>query len=227
MRNVLFSIVAAISVITLQAEPVFNIQSLSDAERQYLIDNKMWHEGCPVSLDQLRAVHVSYHDFDGKPHNDGLVVVIDQLAQPTLDIFRYFFLVRFPMNKVGLGTNIHDAPIASVPMSSSYNCRSIRGAGKWSLHAYGAAIDINPIQNPYLGITDSAAGIVTVSPPDGVQYLNRNNIRPGMIEPFVEMVQRYGFSVWGGRWNTPIDYQHFQATREQAEEYAKTARPLE
>lgn len=224
MRHFSSILLLTMSIASVHARPVFTIQPLSVTERQYLINNKMWHEACPVSLDQLRAVHVSYHDFEGKTHHDGLVVVIEQLAQPTLEIFKHFYITHFPMNKVGLGTNLQDVPIASVPMSSSYNCRKIRGADRWSLHAYGAAIDINPIQNPYLGIKDDVSGLVSVVPARGVSYLNRSNLRPGMVEPFVDMIKNYGFTHWGGHWNTPIDYQHFQTTREQAREYARTAR---
>jgi hypothetical protein len=81
------------------------------------------------------------------------------------------------------------------------------------MHSYGLAIDINPVQNPYLSIGEN--GIVKVHPSAGVEFLNRSNIRPGMLEPVIHIFEKYGFTVWGGKWNNPIDYHHFEVPRSQ------------
>ncbi len=79
------------------------------------------------------------------------------------------------------------------------------------------AIDINPIQNPYLKPSSEGAKVL---PPMGSFYINRDNIRAGMVEPIKEIFLNNGFTLWGGNWNDPIDWMHFQVTREAAEKLA-------
>ncbi|WP_341747881.1 M15 family metallopeptidase [Candidatus Tisiphia endosymbiont of Dascillus cervinus] len=90
----------------------------------------------------------------------------------------------------------------------------LQEGGLPSIHSYGLAIDINPIQNPYLSIPSdiNQTGSVAVEPAAGSSYLNRTNIRPGMSEVIIDLFAKNGFSVWGGKWNTPIDWQHFQTS---------------
>ena len=80
------------------------------------------------------------------------------------------------------------------------------------MHSYGLAIDINPVQNPFIMI-DKTSNNIKVLPGQSVDFLNRHNKQEGMVEPIVEIFRKYGFSEWGGNWNTPIDYHHFQVPR--------------
>ncbi|MDC0865215.1 M15 family metallopeptidase, partial [Rickettsiaceae bacterium] len=77
--------------------------------------------------------------------------------------------------------------------------------------------DINPIQNPYIIIDDNASSC-DVFPREAVRFLNRNNQRVGMVEPIVKIFAKYGFSQWGGDWNSLIDYHHFQIPRDKIKE---------
>ena len=91
--------------------------------------------------------------------------------------------------------------------TSAFNCRNATGSSHWSQHAYGLAIDINPIENPYV----YANGQTThrASEP----YLNRSDVRPGMAVPRGTLVRAFdavGWG-WGGRWPLPTDFQHFSA----------------
>ena len=92
------------------------------------------------------------------------------------------------------------------------------GGGSISLHAYGAAIDINPVQNPYI---KRFGARLAVSPRAGRGYLDRKNRKEGMAEPVVELFAEHGFSIWGGCWRNPTDYQHFQISRRLAQELAR------
>jgi hypothetical protein len=80
----------------------------------------------------------------------------------------------------------------------------VTGGGGWSEHAYGRAIDINPIENPYVsgGTTSHRASI---------PYLDRSRVRPGMAVEGGALVRAFdavGWG-WGGRWSGTKDYQHF------------------
>jgi hypothetical protein len=90
--------------------------------------------------------------------------------------------------------------------TSAFNCRFVAGTSRWSEHAYGRAIDLNPIENPY--VTDSGY----VSPPAGAPFANRARHRKGMVgghavRAFAEVGWR-----WGGDWPWPKDFQHFSAS---------------
>jgi len=91
--------------------------------------------------------------------------------------------------------------------TSAFNCRRATGSTSWSEHAYGRAIDVNPIENPYV----SAAGVV--AHPASRPYLDRSRHRPGMAYPggvLVEAFRSVGWG-WGGDWSGVKDYQHFSA----------------
>jgi hypothetical protein len=110
--------------------------------------------------------------------------------------------------------------------TSAFNDRAITGGGAVSLHAYGLAIDINPIQNPY---AKRSGATLMFSPPSGVENANRLDDRPwkkprsGMAEKVIDVFADHGFLTWGGYWDDPIDYQHFQVSRKLAEELAGLA----
>ncbi len=99
--------------------------------------------------------------------------------------------------------------------SSAFNGRRVTNGITWSMHAYGAAIDINPVENPFVDISED--GRAMVSPVKSARYsMNRLENRPdkpkraGMAEDIVLIFAEHGFFVWGGYWDYPIDYQHFQ-----------------
>ena len=100
-------------------------------------------------------------------------------------------------------------PISVPQVSSSFNCRTVAGSdGVWSEHAYGRALDLNPLENPY--VTESGY----VSPPAGAPFADRSRHRRGMVHrggPVVASFAMVGWQ-WGGNWPWPKDYQHFSAT---------------
>lgn len=183
-------------------------------------------EHAPVGCERLAVVRFSYIDFSGVQHADGEVMVLAAVAPEVGQLFHQLHQRRFPLARARLIEHYQGDDAASMQANntSAFNNREITGGGPPSLHAYGLAIDINPLQNPYLQA--DAQGAARISPPAGIAYLNRlanrpgKPARPGMAEPVVRLFAQHGFTVWGGYWDAPIDYQHFQFSRASAERLA-------
>jgi hypothetical protein len=168
-----------------------------------------WREGCPVAPAQLRRVRLSHWGFDGVEKTGRLVVHVDQVPA-VLGVFSRLFDARFPIERmvpVDAYGGDDDASMAD-NNTSAFNCRTVAGTSSWSNHAYGWAVDINPVQNPYVRGS-------TVSPPAGRAYLDRRNRRPGMIVDGDAVVSAFSAAgwTWGGWWSSPKDYQHFEAAQ--------------
>jgi hypothetical protein len=176
--------------------------------------------GAPVGCDRLRLVTFGYVGFDGTEHGDGQIVVLDAIADRVLEIFKTLYERRFPVESAKLMNEYDGSDDASMDRNntSSFNVRAVAGGSSISLHAYGLAIDLNPVQNPFL---QRAAGKVTVSPAASAAYLDRGKVRPGMAETVVDVFANHGLTVWGGEWATTTDYQHFQVDRKMANELAR------
>jgi len=164
-----------------------------------------WREGCPVAPDALRLVQVTHATPTGEA-TTGELVVAAEVAQDVVAVFEQIYAARFPITRMttidAYGGNDDDSMAAD--NTSAFNCRAVTGGGEWSRHAYGVAIDINPLRNPYV------AGDV-VLPPAGAAYLDRSDVRPGMITAGDVVVDAFisrGFE-WGGDFVALKDYQHF------------------
>lgn len=167
-----------------------------------------WRPGCPVPLSRLRYLRVSHMGFDGRERT-GELVVHERHALSVAIAFRLLWNAAFPVERMRLVDDHGGDDDASMAANntSAFNCRRITGTSRWSQHAYGAAVDINPRQNPYV----SGA---TVAPPDGRSYLDRGAVRPGMLVEGgagVAAFDAVGWS-WGGRWASSKDYQHVSAS---------------
>jgi hypothetical protein len=164
-----------------------------------------WRPGCPVPLEDLRYLRVSHVDFGGAAHTGELVVHADA-ADPTIEVFRRLYEQRFPIRSMRLVDDFGGSDDASMAAdnTSAFNCRAVTGGTGWSRHAYGRAIDLNPVENPYV-----RGG--TVLPPAGRGFLDRSPARPGMAEAgAVAAFEAVGWS-WGGSFSAGPDYQHFSA----------------
>ncbi len=169
-----------------------------------------WRPGCPVGPGALRMLRLSYWGFDGKAHV-GRMVVNEAVVADVVTVFRLLYDERFPIREMVPEDAYHgnDNAAAAADDTSGFNCRYAVAPGppRWSVHAYGEAIDVNDVQNPYVDGN-------TIIPPAGAAYLDRNNVRPGMAVPGGELVRafaRVGW-FWGGRWTGSPDYQHFSLT---------------
>ena len=164
-----------------------------------------YREGCPVGPTKLRTVVVSHWGFDGEPHV-GRVVVARRLAPGIVRVFRTLWDARFPirlLRPVSAYRGSDDASMAA-DNTSAFNCRFVGGTSRWSLHAYGEAIDVNPVENPYVRGA-------TVSPPAGRAYLDRRRYRKGMAIRDGVLVRAFAAEGW--KWGASFgDYQHFSTT---------------
>ncbi|NOY55205.1 MAG: M15 family metallopeptidase [Actinobacteria bacterium] len=164
-----------------------------------------WRPGCPVPLEDLRLLRLRYHDFTGGT-SMGELVVADDVADDIMGVFEELYSVGFPIERMELVDAYAGDDTASMQANntSAFNCRRVEGTDRWSEHAYGIAIDINPLLNPWMRRS-------SVSPAEGAAYADRSLDVPGMIhdgDAVVQAFARIGW-VWGGTWRTTKDYQHF------------------
>ena len=169
-----------------------------------------WRPGCPVGPSQLRRLRLSYWGFDGARHT-GELVASATAVRPLVTVFRELYRKRFPIRRMEPIDAFRGSDEASLAAdnTAAFNCRYAVAPGpkRWSAHAYGRAIDVDPLENPYL-----EGG--RVHPKAGARYLDRGRVRPGMAVPGGVLVGAFatvGWS-WGGRWTASPDYQHFSAT---------------
>lgn len=180
------------------------VEPLSAAQRAAM-SGVSWREGCPVRLDDLRYLRLSHWGIDGRPHI-GELVVHARVAAEVVQIFQELYRARFPIAKMRL-IEVYggdDEAAMADNNTSAFNCRRVPGTTTWSKHAFGLAIDINPLLNPYL--TGSR-----IFPLAGEQYLDRTLNLSGMIaagDPCHRAFVSRGWT-WGGTWRNK-DYQHFQ-----------------
>jgi hypothetical protein len=194
------------------------IKALSPQAQQEMIQKNIWKKECPVPLERLRVVHFEYYNFNQELQKDGEIVVLDAVAKRVRKIFDELKVTKFPLSKAKRIEfyNGDDELSMADNNSSSFNCREITGGGAPSIHSYGLAIDINPVENPYISFNeadDKRSVTAKIIPSAGAGFINRTNLRTGMVESIVDIFKHNGFTIWGGKWNTPIDWQHFQTPR--------------
>jgi hypothetical protein len=176
------------------------------------LEDRFWRPGCPVPLSRLRLLTVSHWGFDGKAHK-GQLVVNQDVAAPLARVFRRLYELRFPIRHMRLDDQY--GPKSARPrdgdVTGSFVCREsvpspcVGGtrSGRWSNHAYGHAVDLNPIENPYVGcgrVHDRASA----------PYVDRSRLRKGMVTPAVVLAFRSIGWGWGGDWARGTkDYMHF------------------
>ena len=183
-----------------------SIAAIDTTTRAHMVS---WRPGCPVSIGELRLIRLSYWGFDGAPHR-GELVVNHRVSDAVVTVMRRLFTVRFPIRRMepidAYGGD--DERSMAADNTSAFNCRWAKGhSGVWSEHSFGWAIDINPLENPYVG-----GGVV--DPPSGRSYADRSRSAPGMIHAGDTVVRAFtavGWG-WGGSWSSIHDYQHFSAT---------------
>jgi hypothetical protein len=175
------------------------------ADEQAAMTGVTWRPGCPVPLERLRAVRLNHWDFSGKVRR-GALIVRDDVADEVAEIFGRLFRERYPVRRITPIEAYDGDDFTSIEAdnTSAFNCRAATGSTEWSHHAYGLAIDLNPLENPY--VLDGRT-----SHPGSVTYLDRDRVRPGMVvegDVVTRAFEAAGW-YWGGEWTNPVDYQHF------------------
>ena len=186
----------------------FSAEPIGAALRERMTGTS-WRPGCPVPLSGLRSLRIGHWGFDRRPHVGRMVVAASAVA-PVRTAFAALYDARFPIRRMRLIDAYGGSDFASIEAdnTSAFNCRKATGSTRFSEHAYGRAIDVNPIENPYV----YAGG--TTSHRASRPYLDRSRHRRGMAFRGGVLVRAFtgaGWS-WGGEWSPPVDYQHFSAT---------------
>ncbi len=208
MKTVLATIFLSIS---LSASFSAKISPITPTLKQRMVNGGSYRAGCPVGLKSLRYLNLTYIGFDGKEHK-GEMIVNKDVANEVVAIFKKLYEIKYPIRKMHLVSDYGGSDFASIESdnTSAFNCRPVAGTNRWSLHSYGKAIDINPLENPYV----SKNGYT--SHKNSYKYLNRirtNNsaAQKAMIlksDPIVKFFKYYGWR-WGGDFKCCKDYQHF------------------
>jgi hypothetical protein len=169
-----------------------------------------YREGCPVGPSELRTMRLRYWDFEGRSRV-GRLVVNRRVTGDMVAVFRRLYAARFPIRRMVPVSAYRGSDSASTAAdnTAAFNCRRAVGSttGSWSMHAFGLAIDVNPVENPYV-----LRGLAL--PPASERYRDRSRVRPGMAVEGGVLVRAFdevGWR-WGGRWAGSPDYQHFSTT---------------
>jgi hypothetical protein len=188
------------------AAPVFHGSiSVIGAQLRERMTGSSWHSGCPVRIRDLRLLKLDYWGFGGRVRLGRLIVHEDQ-ALRMKRVFSKLFYADFRIRRMLLidAYNGSDDRSMDANNTSAFNCRFVAGTTIWSQHAYGRAIDINPIRNPYVAGSH-------VSPEAGRPYADRSRHAIGMIHGGDAVVRAFAVAnwKWGGYWSYPKDYMHF------------------
>lgn len=160
------------------------------------------------SLSNLVILNVKHYDFNNKIQT-GKIICNKDIASDLLYIFEQLYKNKYQIEKINIIDNYDFDDIKSMENNntSCFNFRKIKGTNEYSKHAYGLALDINPLYNPY--------------------YVNENTILPNKKYinrelPFKHKIDENDLCyklfierdfVWGGNWKYP-DYQHFEKKEE-------------
>jgi len=173
-----------------------------------ILRRSTWSPGCPVAVEDLRYVRLPFWGFDDQPHG-GELLVNASVAEDVVAVFRVLFETRFPIEdmRIVAGPDVVAPPTGDGNNTTAFTCRNATGGTRWSEHAYGLAIDINPFHNPYI------RGDVLI-PELSRAYTDREWLRPGMVAPGDEVTEAFALIGWGwgGNWRTSKDWMHFSAT---------------
>jgi len=175
---------------------------------QLVLQQSTWSEQCPVSADDLRLMTMPFWGFDGQAYT-GEMLVHASAADALAGVFGALFETRFPIEEMRIITDedLEAPPTGDGNITTAFVCRPpVRGSG-WSQHAYGLAVDINPFHNPYV------RGDLVI-PELASSYIDRDDVRPGMIVAG-DVVTRAFADIgwgWGGDWQSLTDPMHFSAT---------------
>ncbi len=203
------ALTTAVPAVSASSPPPFrsSVSTLTAAERAAMTPSA-WRPGCPVGPASLRVVRATHWDFGGRIRT-GRIVVHRDVANQVVSILRQLYAARYPIRWMVPIERFGGSDFRSIEAdnTSAFNCRYVDGTRRWSEHAYGRAIDINPIENPYVsgGRTSHRAS---------VPYLRRTPRRPGMIVAGDAVTRAFAAQGWGwgGLWSGAKDYQHFSAS---------------
>ncbi len=188
-----------------------SISKITPEIKKRMIKGNSWRKGCPVSLKDLRYLQLTHIDFNGKDKS-GELIVHKEVADEVTKIFKNLYEIGYPVRKIKLVSDYKGSDWQSIEAdnTSAFNCRSATGSKNWSKHSYGKAIDINPIENPYIARSGR------ISHKASLKYRKRVHKNSTYVDKAVllkndkatHIFKKHGW-IWGGDWPDVKDYQHF------------------
>lgn len=187
--------------------PVFTAEPIPPAVEARMRGVSYPESGALIELTELRYLRLAYYDFQGE-RKIGEMVCNEAIAQDLCEIFQALYEARYPICSIRLIDEFggSDEESMRADNSSCFNYRVVSGTTRLSKHARGLAVDINPLENPYINRSGG------VEPATAEAYVDRSKDFPHKIDHddlccrlFVER----GFT-WGGDWVSVKDYQHFE-----------------
>lgn len=196
---------------TILAEYSSSISPITSEIKKRMLKGNSWRKGCPVALKDLRYLRIIHIDFNGEDMM-GEIIVHKKVSAEVTEIFEALYDVGYPIKKMKLVSEYKGSDWQSIESdnTSAFNCRSATGSKKWSKHSYGKAIDINPIENPYISrkgyISHKASSAYRKRVHKKSSYADKAVLLKN--DKAVQIFEKYGWK-WGGDWSGVKDYQHF------------------
>lgn len=118
---------------------------------QALMQGRSMPQSATINFDELRYLTVFHYDYDGHIRK-GELVCNKTIAHDLLCIFRALFSRAYPINSIRLVDDFSASDEASMQANntSCFNYRTVARSKTLSKHALGLAVDINPLENPYV-----------------------------------------------------------------------------
>ncbi len=213
--KILSKIIVVSSVLSVGAFAKYqaSISPINKKIEQRMRQGNSYRDGCPVNLKNLRYLRLTYLGFDGKEHI-GEMVVNRAVASDVVSIFKTLYEHHYPIRKIYLVSRYNGDDFRSIEAdnTSAFNCRQATGSKKWSNHAYGRAIDLNPLENPYISHNGYIAHKASLKYRTRRHLNNRTPQDKALVvsgDFVVNIFKRHGWK-WGGDWHSIKDYQHFE-----------------
>lgn len=201
----------------------FTSSELTEVQKEAM-NGKSYIENPDISYDDLRYIKVLHYNFYHQIQV-GELVVNQAIAENCRQIFMELFQEEYEINSMYLIDRYYEkdqvrngeqVDISSIndDNTSAFHYRKIAGTEVLSNHAYGMAIDINPLENPYVKEADLQQTVASQYK-DYNSYKDRTAQRAHMIskdDACYRIFKAHGFQ-WGGEWNGNKDYQHFEKDR--------------
>ena len=205
---VLFSVLS----VWLFGEFEAKIKPINKYTKQRMVERRSWHKGCPVNISDLRYIRVKHHNFY-RSEKMGEIIVHKDVAKEVVNIFRELYEIGYPIRQMRLISDFlgNDWKSIEADNTSAFNCRKTSTkSGKWSKHAYGKAIDINPIENPFVSKIGRISHVESYKYKKRVHTNNAYTDKAMVLknDKAVKIFKKYGWQ-WGGSFYPYKDYQHF------------------
>lgn len=151
--------------------------------------------------NSLDTVHVTYKTPHDGLHK-GVLILHASLKEDIRSVFEKLLELGYPVHSILPMSQFNWDDMESMRLNntSMFNFRRVMGTRKFSDHAYGRALDINPMANPYFKFGK-------MLPENG--YYECDSVQSiCSTDTVVALFKSYNWN-WGGYWKFERDYQHF------------------